>query len=90
MADIIELGTISARGQIAIPTSIRKHLNLEEGTKVLFYLNNNTLIIKKVMPKTFTEITQPMKEAAKTAGITEKDLDTIMKKQRRQRHEHRT
>ena len=37
MEDLIEIGKISSRGQIAIPSEIREKMGLEEGTKILFY-----------------------------------------------------
>ena len=39
-AELFEIGSISSRGQIAIPSDIRKNMGLEEGTKVLFVLEN--------------------------------------------------
>lgn len=38
MAKVIEIGTISSRGQIAIPSSIRAELELSEGEKIMFIL----------------------------------------------------
>lgn len=63
---IIELGTISSRGQIAIPSKIREELELSEGEKVLFVLDGDTLIVKKVMAKKiWEEVTKPLREAKK-------------------------
>lgn len=84
MARIIELGTISSRGQIAIPSSIRGELELTEGEKVLFILNGDTLIIKKVMTKkTWAELTKPLREAAK--NIREEDVVDLIHKIRREK-----
>ncbi len=80
MTDIIELGTISTRGQIAIPTNIRKEMGLEDGSKVLFLLENDTLLVKKVSSKTFSEITAPLKEAARNAGMKEEDTAGIVRR----------
>ena len=75
MARIIEIGTISSRGQIAIPSKIRTELELSEGERVLFILDEDTLIVKKVMDKkTWEEITRPLKEAAKKSGLKESDV----------------
>ena len=84
MARIIELGTISSRGQIAIPSSIRGELELTEGEKVLFILNGDTLIIKKVMTKkTWAELTKPLREAAK--NIREEDVVDLIHRMRREK-----
>lgn len=63
--EIVEMGTISSRGQIAIPSDIREEMGLEEGSRVLFVLGDNTLLIKKITTKTFAEITKPLREAKK-------------------------
>ena len=78
MAEIIEMGTISSRGQIAIPNDIRKEMGLKEGNKVLFFLENETLLIKRVTSEAFSEITRPLKEAMKKARIKEKEVPGII------------
>lgn len=84
MVRIIELGTISSRGQIAIPSSIRGELELNEGEKVLFVLDGDTLIIKKVMTKkTWAELTKPLRSAAK--NIREEDVVDLIHRMRREK-----
>lgn len=65
MSEIIEMGTVSSRGQICIPTDIREEMGLIEGNKVLFVLQDNSLLVKKITTKTFAEITKPLREAKK-------------------------
>ena len=81
--EIIEMGKISSRGQIAIPSEIRRELDLNEGNKVLFVLENDTLIMKKVTSSSFREITKPLKEAAKKAGLKESDVESMVHKARK-------
>lgn len=83
--EIIEMGTISSRGQIAIPSSIRQEMRLEEGSKILFLLKDNTIIMKKVMPETFEEITRPFKEAAKKSGFKESEVNALIHRMRKQK-----
>ncbi len=83
MTETIEMGTVSSRGQIAVPSDIREEMGLKEGTKVLFFLTNGTLIIKKVSTQTFAEITKPLKEAAKKAGLKEEDIPDLVHKARK-------
>ena len=82
MEDIVEMGTISSRGQIAIPSPIREEMGLSEGSKVLFLLANDTLLIKKVNNKTFAEITAPLKEAIKKSSLKEEDVVGIVRRAR--------
>jgi len=65
MSEKIEIGTVSSRGQICIPNDIRKDMGLEEGSKVLFVLTDDSLLVKKVSTETFAEITKPLREAKK-------------------------
>ena len=71
MTEKIELGTMSSRGQVCIPTDIREEMGLEEGTKIIFMLTDDSLLIKKINAQTFAQITAPLKEAAKKAGMKE-------------------
>ena len=78
MGQIIEMGKISSRGQVAIPSEIRQQLGLHEGSKVLFFTEDGTLLIKKVTEHSFAQITAPLKEAARKAGLTEKDVPDMV------------
>ena len=78
MGTIIEMGKISSRGQIAIPADIREQLGLNEGTKVLFFTEQDTLMMKKVTEQSFAQITKPLKLAAKNAGMKENDVSGIV------------
>ena len=83
METIIEMGKISSRGQIAIPTDIRNKLGLKEGEKVMFFAENDTLLMKKVTSQTFAQITKPLREAAKKTGLKEKDVPDLVHKFRK-------
>ena len=78
MASIVEMGKISSRGQVAIPSDIRSQLGLEKGSKILFVTEEDTLVIKKVTAATFSEITKPLKQAAKRANLGKKDVPDIL------------
>jgi len=81
MKEKIEMVTVSSRGQICIPTDIREEMGLKSGSKVLFVLTNDSLIMKKVGMKTFEEITRPLKEAKKK--IREDEVVDLIHKMRR-------
>ena len=78
MEEIIEMGTVSSRGQICIPNDIRENMGLKEGSKILFVLSDDSLIIKKVSMQSFAEITKPLREAAKKSGFKESSVDKII------------
>lgn len=75
------MGTISSRGQVAIPSDIRNQLKLEEGSKVLFLLEDDTLLMKKVTTESFAQLTKPLREAKKK--IREEDVPELVHKLRR-------
>lgn len=85
MPEIIEMGTVSSRGQICIPNDIREEMGLKEGNKVLFVLNDDSLLVKKVTTETFAEITRPLREAAKKSGMKESDVEGIVDRFRKSR-----
>ncbi len=65
MTEKIEIATVSSRGQICIPNDIREDMGLDEGSKVLFFLTGDSLIMKKVTVKNFEEMVKPLHEAKK-------------------------
>ena len=78
MMEKIEMATVSSRGQICIPNDIREDMGLKEGSKVLFVLADDSLIMKKVNMQTFKEITKPLKEAMEKTGLNESDVPDIV------------
>ena len=85
MEELIEMGKISSRGQVAIPSDIRQKMGLEEGTKVLFFLENDTLLIKRITQMSFAEITKPLRNAKKK--IREEDVVGLMHKFRKSKND---
>jgi antitoxin PrlF len=81
--DIIEMGSISSRGQIAIPSEIRRELGLEEGSKVVFTVKNNAVIMKKVTAASFDELAIPFTDAKKK--IREDEVTDLIHKLRREK-----
>lgn len=81
MTEAIAMGTISARGQVAIPTEIREKMELDDGNKVLFFLEGDALLIKKVENLSWKEITKPLREAKKK--IKEEDVSDLVHKLRK-------
>ncbi|KKT71667.1 MAG: Transcription regulator, SpoVT/AbrB family [Candidatus Collierbacteria bacterium GW2011_GWB1_44_6] len=81
MGELIEIGKISSRGQIAIPSDIRKELDLKEGQRVLFFLGDDTLIIKKINSQTFEELTKPLRDAKKK--IKESEVNALIHRLRK-------
>ncbi|MBN1386002.1 AbrB/MazE/SpoVT family DNA-binding domain-containing protein [Candidatus Woesearchaeota archaeon] len=73
---MIDIGKVSSRGQIAIPSEIRQRLDLKEGNKILFILDEDTLIMKKVTSETFSALTKPLRK--KTKKIKEGQVNRLI------------
>jgi AbrB family looped-hinge helix DNA binding protein len=85
MNELIEMGKISSRGQISIPSDIRNKMGLEEGTKVLFLLENDTLLIKRIHERSFAEITKPLRAAKKK--IKENEVTDLIHRLRKSKND---
>ena len=83
MEELLELGKVSARGQIAIPAQIRREMGLSDGSKVLFFLENNVLLVKKVDIGTWEEVTRPLRQMK--VKMTNAQIDRFVHKVRRER-----
>ncbi|NCO96940.1 MAG: hypothetical protein COY38_02240 [Candidatus Aenigmarchaeota archaeon CG_4_10_14_0_8_um_filter_37_24] len=78
----VEITRISPKGQVVIPTQIRKDLSIEPADKFLVFGEKDTIIFKKleksVFEKSFREISEPLKKVVKKEGFKRKDLDKII------------
>lgn len=82
-SDTIEIGTVSARGQIAIPSNIRDKMSLKEGEKVVFMLEGDSLLMKKVSTMSWGQLTEPLRKAKKK--ISEEDVPALVDRMRLKR-----
>ena len=79
----VELTRISEKGQVVIPSSLRKELKINKSDQFMVFGEGNTVILKKVekmaIKKTFDEIAKPLQKAAQQAGLTRSDLERAIK-----------
>ncbi|MBI2629304.1 nucleotidyltransferase domain-containing protein [Candidatus Pacearchaeota archaeon] len=78
MEQIIEIGTVSSRGQIAIPAGVRRKLGIGDGEKVLFVLEGDILIVKKVPKDMLKGIGVKQDEKNMTGSLTTKEIIKIL------------
>ena len=69
---------ISSKGQIVIPDNVRKAANLKKGERILAVAIGDTVILKKIVDKSFQESLKPVWDKAKQMGLTEEDLNAIV------------
>ena len=77
---------MSSKGQVVIPESIRKRLDLKEGVQFLVIGDADVVILKVVAPPNLNEFRALIKEArrqAKEAGLKQSDVTSAVGKARR-------
>ncbi len=79
----VELTKISEKGQIVIPSPLRKEMGIKKSDQFMIFGEDGTVILKKIdksaIKKTFDEIAKPLQKAAEQAGLTKADLIKAIK-----------
>ncbi len=74
----IEITSVSSRGQVVIPQSIRDRLKIHEGEKFVVIGEDSTIILKKLEMPSFSGVDKLLKktrEFAKKKGLKETDVE---------------
>lgn len=85
MANKIEFTKLSSKGQIVIPRDIRESLELKEGAPFAVIKQDDTILLKRIeLPKikTWKQVAEPFRQAAKKSSLTKEDLDILIKEVR--------
>ncbi|MEN3016235.1 MAG: AbrB/MazE/SpoVT family DNA-binding domain-containing protein [Candidatus Methanosuratincola petrocarbonis] len=75
---------ISSKGQVVIPANVRKAARLREGEKVLVVAIGDTVVLKKMIDRSFEEAMKPVWEKVRKMGLSEQDIDAIIEEARAQ------
>ena len=82
----MELAKVTSKGQITIPLTIRKSLQLKTGDKVFFEESKGKVYIANAFQITLSNIQTQMQEEAEKAGFqTEEDVVAYIKSLRKNR-----
>ncbi len=76
------IAAMSSRGQIVLPISIRRKLNLGEGSQFLVVTDNENILLKPVKEPSLDEFYSLIEQAQKTAeklGLTEDEINAEIK-----------
>ena len=79
------IAAMSSRGQIVLPISIRRKLNLEEGSQFLVLTDNENILLKPVREPSLDEFYSLIEQAQRTAaqlGLTEEKINAEIKAMR--------
>lgn len=75
---------VSSKGQVVIPLNVRRKAGITEGEKLLAIALDDTIILKKIIDKSFEETVKPIWDRAKIMGLTEEDVDAILEEAKAQ------
>ncbi len=85
--DFMELAKITAKGQITLPISIRRELNLKEGDKVAFIEKDGNYILVNPVSLAIDELRKSFDGEAERLGLkTEDDVVKMIKEFRKERN----
>ncbi len=75
---------VSSKGQVVIPLSVRRAAGIREGERLLAIALGDTILLKKVVDKTFEETVKPIWGRVRRIGLTEEDVDAIIREAKAQ------
>lgn len=80
--------TVSSKGQISLPVSIRKLLSINTGDKLVAYTSGDVIILKTLKLPSAEEFEASLDKAQKWAmsvGYSENDVNDIIKSARKKK-----
>lgn len=83
----VELTRVSEKGQIVIPSSLRREMKIEKSDQFIIFGEDGTIILKKVenpaMKQSLSELTKPLQRVISERGFTREDLKKVIKEVRK-------
>ncbi|MES0490654.1 MAG: AbrB/MazE/SpoVT family DNA-binding domain-containing protein [Leptospirales bacterium] len=82
----LEITTLSSKGQVVIPGSIRKELHIEAGSKFAVLTDGDNILLKKIdKPKIqdFKELIKKSRNLVKARGIDKSEVGKVIKNVRK-------
>lgn len=83
--DTLATTRMSSKGQIVIPESVRKRLNLIEGTQFIVVGEGDVVILKAITPpnlRSFDVLIEQARQQAADSGLEISDITDAIKKAR--------
>lgn len=78
----VDVLTVSSKGQVVLPASMRRKLLITSGSKLAAYSLGDAIVLKVIdMPteQDFKEMLDTAEQWAKDVGYTEADVDAVIK-----------
>jgi AbrB family looped-hinge helix DNA binding protein len=75
---------VSSKGQVVIPANVRKAASLKKGEKLLAIAIDDTVVLKKIVDKSFEETLTPVWKRVRQMGLSEEDIGALIEEARAQ------
>ena len=85
---ITEVTSVSSKGQVVLPKTVRDALSLDTGSKLIVLTDGDNILLKPIAMPNMAEFESLMKKSqewAKEVGMTEDDIDDAIKAVRKRR-----
>lgn len=69
---------VSSKGQVVIPANVRKAANLKKGERILAIAIDDTIVLKKVVDKSFEETMKPVWAIVRQMGLMEEEINALI------------
>jgi AbrB family looped-hinge helix DNA binding protein len=69
---------VSSKGQVVIPASVRKAANLKKGERILAIAIDDTIVLKKVVDRSFEETMKPVWARVRKMGLMEEEINALI------------
>ena len=82
----VDVLTVSSKGQVVLPASIRRELSITSGTKLAAYATGDVIMLKMIDIPTERDFKSMLDEAqqwAKDVGLTEDEVNDTIKSVRK-------
>ena len=76
--DTPEVTTVTSKGQITIPSRLRKQFGLEKGTKLMVVPTDYGLVLKKLELPSVEEFQQRVEERADTVDLSMEEVNELV------------
>ena len=73
-----EVTTVTSKGQITIPSRLRKQFGLEQGTKLMVVPTDYGLMLKKLELPSVEEFQQRVEERAETVDLSIDEVNELV------------
>ena len=73
-----EITTVTSKGQITIPSGLRKQFGLEKGTKLMVVPTDYGLVLKKLELPSVEEFQQRVEERAETVDLSMAEINELV------------